>query len=88
MRKIFITVLSGIFLCLNFVNAQLTISMSSSQVDPGANATVDVTVSGFTALFTTEYSINYDSTVLEFVSFTNVTPLLVGSWKWTFWAYR
>jgi len=52
--------------------------MSSSQVDPGANATVDVTVSGFTALAGTEYSINYDSTVLEFVSFTNVTPLLVG----------
>ena len=78
MRKIFITLLSGIFLCLNFVNAQLTISMSSSQVDPGANATVDVTVSGFTALAGTEYSINYDSTVLEFVSFTNVTPLLVG----------
>lgn len=78
MRKIFITLLSGIFLCLNSIDAQFTISMSSSTVDPGANATVDVTVSGFTNIAGTEYSINYDSTVLEFVSFTNVTTTLPG----------
>lgn len=78
MRKIFIILLSGIFLCLNSIDAQVTISMSSSTVDQGANATVDVSVSGFTNIAGTEYSINYDSTVLEFVSFTNVTPLLAG----------
>ncbi|MBK8624495.1 MAG: hypothetical protein IPN86_02610 [Saprospiraceae bacterium] len=50
MRKIFITLIAGIFLCLNYANAQLTVSMSSSEVDPGANATVDVTVNGFTLI--------------------------------------
>lgn len=78
MRKIFITFLAGIFLCLNYANAQLTVSMSSSEVDPGANATVDVTVNGFTNISGIQFSINYDSTVLEFVSFANVNQTLGG----------
>jgi gliding motility-associated-like protein len=78
MRKIFFTLLTGIFFCINFATAQLTITMSSSEVDQGQTATVDVTVSGFTNLASTEYSINYDSTVLEFLMFSNVNSQLDG----------
>lgn len=51
--------------------------MSSVIVDQNANANVDVTVKGFTNIAGMQFSINYDSTIVEFVSFANVTPLLV-----------
>lgn len=76
MRKIFITLLFGVIFYLNNVQAQVTISVSSALVDQNANTTVDVTVNGFTNLAGMQFSLNYDSTILEFVSFTNVTTLL------------
>ena len=76
MRKIFITLLLGMLFCLNNIQAQVTVSISSALVDKDANANIDVTVKGFTNIAGMQYSINYDSTVVEFVSFTNVTTLL------------
>lgn len=78
MRKIFITLIAGIFLSLNYINAQLTASMSSSEVDPGANATVNVTVNGFTNILGAQFSINYDSLVLEYVDAINFNGSLPG----------
>ncbi len=78
MRKIFITLIAGIFLSLNYSNAQLTVSMSSSEVDPGANATVDITVNGFTNLFSAQFSINYDSLVLAYGDAINFSSSLPG----------
>jgi gliding motility-associated-like protein len=72
MRKIFFTLLTGIFFCINFASAQVNIAMSSSEVDPGANASVDVTASNFTGLIGLQFSVNYDSLVLEFVNVTNI----------------
>lgn len=75
MRKIFITLLTGIFLCLNYANAQLTVSMSSSQVNMGTQATVDVTVNGFTNILGVQFSINYDSLVLSYANVANFAVL-------------
>ncbi len=76
MRKIFITLLFGVLFCASHINAQFTVSMSSALVDRDANANVDVTIAGFNNLRGIQFSINYDSTVLEFVSFSNITNLL------------
>lgn len=76
MRKIFVTLLLGVICCLTNMQAQVTISVSSALVDRNANATVDVTVNGFTNIAGMQFSLNYDTTVLEFVSFNNVTSLL------------
>ncbi|MCZ2101018.1 MAG: gliding motility-associated C-terminal domain-containing protein [Chitinophagales bacterium] len=81
MRKIFVTLILGVLFCLNHMHGQFTVSMSSALVDRNANANVDVTVKGFTNLAGMQFSINYDSTVVEFVSFTNITtsiPDLAG----------
>ncbi len=72
MRKIFFTLLTGIFFCVNFATAQVNIAMSSSEVDQGANASVDVTASNFTSLIGLQFSVNYDSLILEFANISNI----------------
>lgn len=78
MRKIFITLLTSIFLFLNNADAQLTISMSNIEVDQNAQASVDVTVNGFTNLDGVQFSINYDSLILSFANATNFSGALPG----------
>ena len=78
MRKIFITILTSIFIFLNNADAQLTISLSNIEVDQNAQASVDVTVNGFTNLDGVQFSINYDSLILSFASATNFSGALPG----------
>ncbi|MBK9736128.1 MAG: gliding motility-associated C-terminal domain-containing protein [Saprospiraceae bacterium] len=83
MRKIFITLITGLFLLMGKSNAQLTLTMSNVvDVVPPTQATVDVTVSGFTNLLGVQYSINFDSLVLKYsssINFTNALPGLSAS---------
>lgn len=78
MRKILLLSITLFFLLVQYSNAQLSINISSSEVEQNANATVDVSVTNFTDLIGVSYSINYDSTRLEFVSFSNFTTSLPG----------
>lgn len=76
MRKIFILSILVFFGLHYKATSQVTVNMSSLQVDSAANASVDVTVNGFTNLVGLQFSINYDSLKLEFVSVTNTSPLI------------
>ncbi len=78
MRKIFITILTSLIFFLNNAEAQLTVTMSSVEVDQNAQATVDITVNGFTNLLGVQFSINYDSLILAYVNATNFSPALPG----------
>ncbi len=78
MRKIFLVSITLLLLIFNSANAQLSINMSSVEVEQNANATVDISVTNFTDLIAVGFSINYDSTRLEFVNFTNFTNSLPG----------
>jgi len=78
MRKIFITLLTSLFFFLNNTNAQLTVTMSSVEVEQNTQASVDITVNGFTNLLGVQFSINYDSLVLSYADATNFTGALPG----------
>lgn len=78
MRKILFSVLT-VFICsISGLYSQLTVTMSSSEVEQNAQATVNVTVNGFTNLLGVQFSMNFDSTVLKFESATNFTAALPG----------
>ncbi|MFZ1752046.1 MAG: cohesin domain-containing protein, partial [Saprospiraceae bacterium] len=76
MRKIFITIFTALFLYMNNAEAQLTVSVSSVEVDQNAQATVNVAVNGFTSLVGVQFSLNYDSLLLDFVSAGNFAATL------------
>jgi gliding motility-associated-like protein len=78
MRKIFITFLTSLCFFMNYSNAQLTVTMSSVEVDPNTQASVDITVNGFTNIPGAQFSINFDSTVLSYINTTNFSPDLPG----------
>lgn len=78
MRKILFTLLTVFLFATGDANGQLTVSMSSSEVEQNAEATVNVSVNGFTNLLGVQFSMNYDSTVLQFVNATNFTAALPG----------
>ncbi|MBC7885313.1 MAG: gliding motility-associated C-terminal domain-containing protein [Saprospiraceae bacterium] len=78
MRKILITLITGLFFFIGNINSQLTVNMSSVTVDQNEQASVDITVSGFTNLVGVQFSINFDSLVLQYVNATNFTPALPG----------
>ena len=78
MRKILITIFTGLVLFLQNAEGQLTLTMSNVEVDKDAQASVDVTVSGFTNLLGAQFSINYDSTLLTFANATNFSAALPG----------
>ncbi len=78
MRKILLTLLTVFAFAIGGANGQLTVSMSSSEVEQNAEATVNVTVNGFTNLLGVQFSMNFDSTVLQFVNATNFTTALPG----------
>lgn len=77
MRKIYIFIV-GILFSYHFLQGQVTVSMSSSTVNQGEQAMVDVTVSGFTNILVAQFSINYDSLVLQYGNTTNFTNILSG----------
>jgi gliding motility-associated-like protein len=78
MRKIFLALFAACVMFVSKTNAQLTITMSSVEVDKNAQASVDVTVNGFTNLLGVQYSINFDSTVLTYENATNFSAALPG----------
>ncbi len=72
MRKIFLALFTCMLLFVgNKSQAQLTVTMSTVTVDSSQNASVDVTVAGFTNLLGVTFSVNWDSLVLEYVNTTN-----------------
>lgn len=72
MRKIFLALFTCMLLFVgNKSQAQLTVTMSSVTVDSSQNASVDVTVAGFTNLAGVTFSVNWDSLVLDYVNTTN-----------------
>lgn len=77
MRKIYILLL-GIIFSYSVLQGQVTISMSSSTVNQGQQAMVDVTVDGFTNILVAQFSINYDSLVLQYGSTINFSNTLLG----------
>ncbi len=77
MRKLFMTLIMGIFVCLNYINSQVIVSMSSSEVEQNTTASVDVTVTNFTNLIGLQFSINYDSLILEYSSITNINTAAI-----------
>ncbi|MBP6448026.1 MAG: hypothetical protein KA341_14570, partial [Saprospiraceae bacterium] len=78
MRKILLVSVTLVLLGISSAYSQLSINISSVEVEQNATATVDVTVNNFTDLVTLAYSINYDTTKLEFVNFSNITNSLTG----------
>jgi len=77
MRKIYI-LLVGIIFSYNFLVGQVTISMSSVTVNSGQQAMVDITVNGWTNILVAQFSINYDSLVLQYGNSTNFSNSLPG----------
>lgn len=72
MRKIFLALFTCMLLFVgNKSQAQLTVTMSTVTVDSSQNASVDVTVAGFTNLAGVAFSVNWDSLVLDYVNATN-----------------
>ena len=72
MRKIFLALITCVLLFVgNKSQAQLTVTMSTVTVDSSQNASVDVTVAGFTNLAGVTFSVNWDSLVLSYVNVTN-----------------
>jgi len=72
MRKIFLALFTCMLLFVgNKSQAQLTVTMSSVTVDSSQNASVDVTVAGFTNLAGVTFSVNWDSLILDYVNTTN-----------------
>jgi gliding motility-associated-like protein len=53
--------------------AQPTVSISSATPDPGEEFCLDVGVLDFTDILSMEFTIEWDSTVLEFVGFNNIS---------------
>ncbi len=73
------TLLMLLFMTCAFnAKSQLIVEFTGGSVDPGSTISVDVTVSDFNQLFGVQYSINWDSTVLQYSSITNVTAALPG----------
>lgn len=64
--------------CVFNAKSQLVVEFTGGSADPGSTIEVDVTVSDFNQLFGIQYSINWDSLVLEYNSITNVTGDLSG----------
>jgi len=85
MRKILTVFILGLFLLTgvnNIQGQQVTVTLASVQVDSAASAAVDVTTDNFTNLLGITFSINYDSTVLQFQNvngFNSTLGLSVGS---------
>lgn len=79
MRKIFLALFTCMLLFVgNKSQAQLTVTMSTVTVDSSQNASVDVTVAGFTNLAGVTFSINWDSLVLDYVNTTNFSTAPVA----------
>jgi gliding motility-associated-like protein len=77
MRKYFILFLLAIASTFS-MQAQLSVSFTGGNVDPGGQIEVDVVVADFNNLFGVQYSINWDSLVLEYDDIINVTSDLSG----------
>lgn len=75
MRK-HIIVFFAFLISMFSAEAQLTVNFSDAQVDQNGSATVDVTVQNFTDIIAFQFSVNWDSLVLDYTSVNNFTTLL------------
>jgi len=80
MRKFILTLFWGMLITVNQVNSQVVIKLANIEYTPGTGqATVDVTADGFTSLVSAQFSINYDSLILEYGSVSNLNTTLALS---------
>jgi hypothetical protein len=87
--KLFTLALSSLFLFAlvsfpNLVNAQIEVLASEVQTETGEMVDVDIRVVNFVDMISGQFSINYDETVLDFVSvgnfgIDNLTDDLIGT---------
>ena len=82
MRKLYISLTYGLC-CLFFVfnlKAQPTFTITPQNVtaNVGETFTVDIVVTDFTEILSFQYSINWDETVLSYVSLSNINGDLSG----------
>lgn len=56
--------------------AQIELTLSDISGEPGQTIEVDLSISGFTDITSMQFSINWDSTVLDFKSVGNITEVL------------
>lgn len=77
MRKFLLTLIWGIILTTFQVNSQIVIKIANIEYTPSTGqASVDVTADGFTNLVSAQFSINYDSLVLQYGSVSNLNTTL------------
>ena len=76
MKKIILLLITS-FLFAYDAGSQITLRLSDASANVAATASVDVTISNFSAMAVMQFSINYDSTAWTFGSITNVTTALL-----------
>ncbi len=80
MKKIICLLAFSSFLASQKAFAQPTYCLSPQQVevDQGDNVCLDLVVKNFTDIISTQFTITFDPTVLQFQSVTNLNPLVTG----------
>lgn len=71
--------LLALFLCMLtslVLHAQLALTLSDVSSEQGQTVEVDLNISGFSDMTSMQFSINWDSTVLDFKSVDNITDAL------------
>ncbi len=77
MKKLITLMFLGCFAATTMFG-QLTISTSFPNPAPGATATVDFTVTGFTDIVSSQFTLNYDPAVLQYSSISYTNPAFNG----------
>ncbi|MDH3246099.1 MAG: cohesin domain-containing protein, partial [Saprospiraceae bacterium] len=75
MKNLYLTILVLVIGQLTLV-AQPTFNIANTSGDPGGSVSVDFTVEDFTNVVGMQFSINWDPTVLQFNSLTNITSAI------------
>ncbi|MDH3651178.1 MAG: cohesin domain-containing protein, partial [Saprospiraceae bacterium] len=75
MKNLYLTI-SILVLGLFSVSAQPTVNISNTTGDPGGSVSVDFSVDDFTNVVGMQFSINWDPTVLQFNSLTNISTAI------------
>lgn len=76
MRRVLLSFIIGIAFLCNTASAQLEVVFTGPPtVTPNGQVSVDVAVNNFSNIISAQFSINWDSLVLNYNSITNITPL-------------
>ena len=81
MNKLITTLVTGLLIIINgHLIAQPTfyIDPADTTVNAGTQVTLDIAVTDFDNIISIQYSMNWDTAVLDFVSVSNFSPLLPG----------